>query len=193
MKQSDERVLYYGLSDEKQEALLLSLLADLGVRARQVRQSDLKKTVENLAGYNAVDAFSGDEAIEVSTAPADSILVMAGLSDTRINELLTGIRQTAGLSIALKAVLTEHNRSWTFAALAAELRQEHALMQLFMALQQVVRQAEQQLNKPGQAVDRQRIQDAVRRAQQVLTAAQQGDVDSEKMTALGREIAGLLD
>lgn len=193
MKGTDEIVLYYGLTDGKQEALLLGLLGDLGIKARPVRQQETGMTVGQLAGSEAAGIIGSEEENLTTATTTDSILVMAGLSDDRINTLLAAIRQTAGLTVTLKAVLTEHNSRWSFTNLAAELRQEHAVMQVYTALHQIVRQAEQQLAGAVQPKNQQQLRDAVRRARQTLTAAQKGQADARKMAALGREIAGLLD
>ena len=63
-----------------------------------------------------------------ASAPAvsssDEMLVMDGLSTTQFHGLLDGLRASRA-GIALKAVVTEQNRSWTVSKLHAALREEH--------------------------------------------------------------------
>jgi hypothetical protein len=167
----------------------LNLLAGLNLKGRNVQRHELSRSVGELAGSASADQQKDASGNVAMTAPTESIIVMAGLSDAKINALLAGIRQATGLKITLKAVLTEHNRSWAFIDLAAELRQEHAYMQIYMALQQVVRQAEQQL---ATATSSRQLQDVVKQAKKVLSDAQRGEADPKLMAALGREITGLL-
>ncbi len=55
------------------------------------------------------------------------LLVMAGFDEKELRSFVGGLRQN-GVVIALKAALTETNRSWTLSQLAGELAAEHEYM-----------------------------------------------------------------
>lgn len=55
------------------------------------------------------------------------MLVLCNFSEARLDALLQGMRRS-GIRIALKAMLTESNASWTFLQLYEELLEEHARM-----------------------------------------------------------------
>ena len=188
MTQINELVLYFGLDDESQETLMQNLLTRLAIEGKKIEVQDVNRLVGELAGSPSGNAKQAKTAYPET--PKESIIVMKGLADARINELLAGIRQTAGLRIAIKAVVTDQNSGWPFSVLAAELRQEHAMMNIYNALQQSVRQAELLMegNTTGES-----LKNALQRANKALTRArQQGEIDPEQMAALNREIAVFL-
>jgi hypothetical protein len=196
--QLDELVLYYGI-DASQENLWHQLLLRLGLKGLRVGSGDLDRTVGRLVDLSRPGSHADEEADRdlPADAPTESIIVMHGLTNARINELLTSIRQAAGLTITLKAVVTESNRNWPFRALASELKQEHALMTAYQALQNVTRLAESWLaGHPDARQDlpdtRGRLEDAMLQARSILARFQQGEADIKQIAACGREIASLL-
>ena len=64
--------------------------------------------------------------------PAEPVILMDGLDKKGLDQFLAALRSQCAADgqppVALKAVVTPTNRSWQFAALAAELAKEHALM-----------------------------------------------------------------
>lgn len=70
------------------------------------------------------DILSGAAAGRPAEDPfTEELLVMAGLDERRMNELLTGLRRQR-IPVALKAVATPTNTGWTVAKLYAELCRE---------------------------------------------------------------------
>ena len=179
-------VLYYGLGSPQQEFKLRQLLTRLGIRWKRVDPRELTQTVGSLAG---LDTPASGPAPDSVTPPAESMIVMHQLSDDQINTLLGQIRQS-GLRIDLKAVVTEHNRAWTFLDLAAELRRENTFMQRFMALRSLVKKGENLLD---QNPDSPELTLALAEAKRQLAAAQGPDeVDMRLFAAAGQKLAVLL-
>ena len=52
---------------------------------------------------------------------------LCGLGDRQLDRLLAAMRR-ADVSVPYKAVLTEHNKNWTFADLVTEVAREHEAM-----------------------------------------------------------------
>lgn len=109
--------LYYDLPPQT-AAALCAVLADLHITARAIAATDLAQPVGLLAGLGgkAGRAFTG-------TPPKAELLLLAHFSDTQLNELLNALRAEK-ITIALKAVVTKHNRAWTLPDLIAELERE---------------------------------------------------------------------
>ncbi len=99
-------------------------LLPLRFRVKAVERAYYAQTLGALAGVeDSSDApFDGEE------LPGE-MLVMAGLTSSRMDQLLAALRKGGVGRIDCKAVLTETNRHWTPPALYTELRREHEAMQ----------------------------------------------------------------
>ena len=129
------KVLLCNVTGEKRTRVKV-LLMRLGIACREVTPAEFGKTVSALTGKAETMEESAPEtetmaesAYEAAaSAPAvsfsDEMLVMDGLSATQFHGLLDGLRASRA-GIALKAVVTEQNRSWTVSKLHAALREEH--------------------------------------------------------------------
>ena len=114
-----ERILAY-LFSEEQFAVLTQTLAPLGFDVR--RETETGRTLGSAAGLGPETRKNG-----FAPGPAAPMLVLAGLSEERLDLLLAALRQ-AGLRIPFKAVLTETNRDWLPGELFAHLAAERAAM-----------------------------------------------------------------
>ena len=95
----------------------------LGIRCRSIAQEDYGKTLGALSGREGYEAAE-DGAGTPFTA---EMLVMDALSPAQFHGLLDGLRRERA-PVALKAVVTESNLSWTAARLQRELSAEHEAM-----------------------------------------------------------------
>ena len=111
------RILLYNIKGEKEMKIRLAAYR-LGLTCVSVAPSDFGRPLGLLLGLPGY--APGGEAAEDFP---DEMLVMEELS----SELLDAMR-AMGVSVALKAVVTESNRAWSAAALCAELKKEHEAM-----------------------------------------------------------------
>ena len=123
-----EMVLYYspgGSELAKHTALMKSVLVRMGVRIRNVGPEQTGESVGFLAGVDGFEAAS-----DCSEAPVipEQVLVMKNFTSGRIDQLLLGLRRAGVPKIDLKAIVTEHNCSWSFYKLYEELKSEHEVM-----------------------------------------------------------------
>ena len=117
------RVLLYGLPRETPAGgAAREIFAALGIAVTEVAPYQLLQPVGVLAGCGGEPAQ-----LYFGRSPQEPVLVMAGFSSVQLDGLLAALRG-AGVSIPLKAVLTEHNRNWSLLALMEELQREHAAM-----------------------------------------------------------------
>ncbi|MBS6348450.1 MAG: DUF3783 domain-containing protein [Oscillospiraceae bacterium] len=116
-----ETVLMYNCSGE-QWAKLRQIFLMLRVRIRPVEADQYGLTLEDLLGRS-------EEKSPVEEEFSDPMLVFCNLPHEKLDHLLTAMGRAGLPRIALKAMLTPTNRTWTSQQLWTELRQEHEAMQ----------------------------------------------------------------
>lgn len=135
-----ERVLLYNLpSSTDKGTKIRHILAGLGLQIIDITSDKLAQTLGFCAGISGYGPTS--QAYEGEPFTED-VMILAALSDERINQLLAQIRKSGVGSVSLMAVVTEHNRSWPLARLFTELRGERQVMAAWISLQQSVKMAE---------------------------------------------------
>lgn len=117
-------ILAYNFTPERLQALKLICMM-LRTQLRAVAREELLQPVGYLAGLSEVapvsDAYSGDEGQE-------EMLLMCGFSRQDLDRLLAAIKKGKLRQVALKAMLTSTNCTWSGLQLLQELSQEHAYM-----------------------------------------------------------------
>ena len=116
-----ETVLMYNC-DGEQWAKLRQIFLMLRVRIRPVEADQYGLTLEDLLGRS-------EEKAPVEEEFSDPMLVFCNLPHEKLDHLLTAMGRAGLPRIALKAMLTPTNRTWTSQQLWTELRQEHEAMQ----------------------------------------------------------------
>ena len=116
-----ETVLMYNCSGE-QWAKLRQIFLMLRVRIRPVEADQYGLTLEDLLGRS-------EEESPVEEEFSDPMLVFCNLPHEKLDHLLTAMGRAGLPRIALKAMLTPTNRTWTSQQLWTELRREHEAMQ----------------------------------------------------------------
>ena len=118
---SVETVLMYNCSGE-QWAKLRQIFLMLRVRIRPVEAGQYGLTLEDLLGRS-------EEKVPVEEKFSDPMLVFCNITHEKLDHLLTAMGRAGLPRIALKAMLTPTNRTWTSQQLWTELRREHEAMQ----------------------------------------------------------------
>ena len=116
-----ETVLMYNCDDE-QWAKLRQIFLMLRVRIRPVEADQYGLTLEDLLGRS-------EEKAPVEEEFSDPMLVFCNLPHEKLDHLLTAMGRAGLPRIALKAMLTPTNRTWTSQQLWTELHREHEAMQ----------------------------------------------------------------
>ena len=116
-----ETVLMYNCSGA-QWAKLRQIFLMLRVRIRPVEADQYGLTLEDLLGRS-------EEKAPVEEEFSDPMLVFCNLPHEKLDHLLTAMGRAGLPRIALKAMLTPTNRTWTSQQLWTELRREHEAMQ----------------------------------------------------------------
>lgn len=118
-------VLLYNVHDREEVFKIRKVLLPLKLQVRQVKKEDYSRRIGLLAGMKELEDDGGTymgEELE------DSMLVMAGLSDRELDQVLKAIRTGGVRQIPYKAVLTQTNCQWDAFLLFEELKAEHEAM-----------------------------------------------------------------
>lgn len=114
-------ILLFNFMDKPRLDKILRAILPLKVKIKKVDREDYMQPVGYLVGKNGIDPvedkYSGPEL-------EDEMLLLADMMDSQINQLLLSLRK-AGVSIKLKAVLTENNQYWNTLQLYKELKREN--------------------------------------------------------------------
>ncbi len=114
-------LLFNGTGDKRKK--LQFLFMQYRITPQEGRAEDCNKALGKLLGR------AGQYPAATLDAPfMDEMLVMDELSPEQFHGLLNGMRMLQA-TVTYKAVITEHNLSWTPAQLLRELMAEHAAMQ----------------------------------------------------------------
>ncbi len=114
-------LLLFNLEGKKRRGIRKAA-ESLGIRCRIVPTEDFGKTIGVLTETDASDA-------DISPCSfSEEMLILHELSGSQLNAFLDILRKE-DLQVALKAVSTESNRSWTAARLCEELKAEHSALQ----------------------------------------------------------------
>ena len=108
--------------DDEQWAKLRQIFLMLRVRIRPVEADQYGLTLEELLDRS-------EEKAPVEEEFSDPMLVFCNLPHEKLDHLLTAMGRAGLPRIALKAMLTPTNRTWTSQQLWTELRREHEAMQ----------------------------------------------------------------
>lgn len=116
-------VLYLYNLDNPKGAKIRRMCLPLGVRTKLVAPQAHALTLEELANGAPPPA-------DGAPGFSDELLLMAGFTSAQIDALILGFRRAKIPMVALKAVLTPTNRSWTSVQLHQELcREREAVLQ----------------------------------------------------------------
>ena len=120
-------VLYY-MRDPSKEKAIQKLCRQLGLRTRELKNSDANLEVGVLAGISRMSVKSHEKAPVLYQIP--DMLIFSGVSDAALDRFLAEYRREGIEPTGLKSVVTPHNLSWTVYELVAELiRERMSIMQ----------------------------------------------------------------
>ncbi len=115
------RILLFGVKTEKTEAIR-RIAQKIGADVTVVNRRDYGQKIGTLAG---ISGFHKDGKVYMGPDFAMEMLVFSGMLPTQVDTFLAEYKATGLQPVALKAIVTPHNVSWTADALSRELMKEH--------------------------------------------------------------------
>ena len=128
MSVMSETVLLYNLAGTEAGRRLKPVLLKMRIRIRIVEPESYQLPIETLIGGKGAAGAEKAPKAGMSTAIPEPMLVMEGFSERRLDQLLAEMRRHKVPPIALKAIVTAHNREWSSVMLYKELKKEHEAM-----------------------------------------------------------------
>lgn len=117
-----ETVLYYNPGNAPKPGMMKSVLVRMGVRIKNITEEQLGETIGSLLGIQETGEDEGEA--ERKGPLEEQLLVLYRFSESRLDQLLYGLRKAGVPKIELKAVVTEQNSQWTLYELYEELKRE---------------------------------------------------------------------
>ena len=102
----------------------MAAAASLGIRVQVVEPAQLGSPLGRLMGW---EGFQEGTPVLPEEIPAVECLVIGPMERRRLDQLLRALGQ-AGVTVALKAMVTPTNQKWPMVRLIQELRREHQAM-----------------------------------------------------------------
>jgi hypothetical protein len=118
-------VLLFNFQEKSRIQSITRALLPLGIRIKRIKKEEYLQPLGYLAGVkeiNPVDELYKGEDLETE------MLLMAGITGTKVDEVLLALRKSGVGRINHKAVLTLTNQYWNTLQLYEELCKEHAMV-----------------------------------------------------------------
>lgn len=127
------RTIIYSIPDtnNQKETAIIHICKQLDIRTKRLKQTDVNLTVGRLVGMSVPKAFSAPSNANEKAAPEftlPELLIFHGLDDATLDLFLAKYKEQNLEPIALKAIVTPYNLSWTVYHLIRELIREHVSM-----------------------------------------------------------------
>lgn len=136
-KEIPVKVLLLNLPEKAEQGQAVRrILAELEIETVTVGRDQGQETIGFLMGLSAFSSSAAEPVLIEEEAP---LMVMSGMTDALLGQLLTALKE-GGVRIPYKAVVTENNVNWPLGELFAEIRSEHALMREVSALDKLIRE-----------------------------------------------------
>lgn len=145
IKKEPERVLYYSEVSRPERAEELCRVAkELGIEFVILNHSDFEQKLGFLAGLSGYQERKR-EATELEDSFQE--LMVMSLQQERVNQFLSALERQKVEKVALKAVVTPHNRDWTLSQLLHEIAEEHRLFEAYEKLRETVISVQKRMEK----------------------------------------------
>ncbi|MFQ9514970.1 MAG: DUF3783 domain-containing protein [Eubacterium sp.] len=124
---NNTKLIIHNIENQSKEKQLIDLCRRLGYQTRKIKPGDTDSCLGTIVGIRVPDLISKkDKAPDGYKLP--ELIIFSGISDGELDEFLAEYRNSGIPSVALKAVVTQHNISWSVYELAKELQRERIAM-----------------------------------------------------------------
>lgn len=123
----NHKLIMYYTEDVKKSEQIAGLCKRLGIRTRKVKSSDINLEMRSLASIKA-DVVKKEKNRAPKGYDIPEVIVFSGISSKNLDIFLEEYKKEKISPVALKAVLTPFNISWTLYELIEELQRERIEM-----------------------------------------------------------------
>lgn len=118
------KILYYSNGQSQKEKSIEKTAKRLGADFVSISETDCTQTVGYLAKVKGFPGHKTSILENISTVCQD-VMILCYFPETRLDLLLSSMRNGETPAVELKAILTPQNCFWTFSQLYQELFEEH--------------------------------------------------------------------
>lgn len=139
MKNKAKRIIY-NIENPGKEQLITELCRQLGIQTKKLKSTDADRKVGDVVGLkietgkSAAGSRNAGRSGQEQKAPKDyklpELIIFSGFSDEELDTFLDAYKHAGIEPVALKAIVTIHNMSWTIYQIASELQRERIAMML---------------------------------------------------------------
>ncbi len=122
MKKVEELILLYHFTDEEREARIKTILKRMKIKTKSISGEMMSQKVGYLVEMPSFKETVGEEPAELFD---QEVMVMQGINNKRMNEILLNFKAENIEKIALKAIVTPYNMFWTFSRLCKTIQKDH--------------------------------------------------------------------
>lgn len=123
------KLIMFFTRDKNKSEQIINLCKRLDIHTRMIKPTDINMETGNLAGIKTTGGKK-----EKNKAPIGydmpEVMVFSGISSENLDFFLEQYKKAGIMPIALKAVLTPYNITWSFYELITELQRERIQMML---------------------------------------------------------------
>lgn len=120
-----KQILLYNIKDKKRALDIRRVLMPLKIRIKQIPETDFCHPIGYLADLDEYEPCN-DTSSEYSFD--EEMMIMVGLTNFEIDQVIKGFHKRKIASIPLKAILTPENQKWNSKKLYENLQEEHTKM-----------------------------------------------------------------
>lgn len=119
-----ETVLLCNFTDQAQVSAIKRLLLLMKIKIRVIEKTEYLQPIGELAGIleTGTDSFYDGEELK------EPVMIMSGLTSSRMNQFLNAFRKHRIDPVDLKAIVTPTNQYWNVLVLYDEIKKEHEAM-----------------------------------------------------------------
>lgn len=123
----NNKLIMFFTKDVNKSEQIINLCKKLDIRTRKIKPSDINMEAGALAGIKTLGIKKEKEKAPVGYEMSE-VMIFSGISSSDLDIFLEEYKKENIAPIALKAVLTPYNISWTLYELIAELQRERIQM-----------------------------------------------------------------
>lgn len=129
-----EIVLYYAPEHSAHVGLIKGVLTQMGIKIKNLTPGRWGRRIGYLAGMEGFEdgpgkGYNTETALDLPMTIKEELLVLCGLSDEKLDELLERLKKAGVPGTVLKAIVTETNARWTVYELYSHLLEERRQME----------------------------------------------------------------
>ena len=125
MKHGSEKVMLYQFTDEARLESISNLFKKLNIPVEVLPQEAWREKIGYLLGN---PGFSTTKHEEESFAFNHEVMVMQGIRNKRLDQVLEAFRTAAIPPVLYKAIVTPFNTLWTLKKLCLTIEKEHGMV-----------------------------------------------------------------